>query len=252
MKVMRKLKCIISYDGTNFSGYQVQPNKRTIQWELEKALAQIHKGKQIRIYASGRTDAGVHAKGQVIHFETDLDISTDNWKKALNALLPEDIYIQMVESVSDECHAQFDAIEKEYRYFVLNSCEKDIFKRNYMYFYPYDLDIHMIQNACKLFEGTHDFTSFCSARSTVKGSKVRTLYEVTCEKNDDEITFILRGNGFLYNMVRIIVGVLLEVGSGKTTERDIEQMFAAKDRTFAGKTAPPEGLYLWHVKYENN
>ena len=143
-------------------------------------------------------------------------------------------------------------MEKEYRYIVLNKKERDVFKRNYMYYYPYPLQIDKIQQACKLFEGTHDFTSFCSARSTVKGSKVRTLNEVRCEENDDEITFILRGNGFLYNMVRIIVGVLLEVGSGKTTERDIEQMFAAKDRTFAGKTAPPEGLYLWHVKYENN
>lgn len=249
---MKKIKCTFSYDGTNFSGSQIQPNKRTVQAEMEKALSKIHKGNPVRLYPSGRTDSGVHARGQVAHFDTMLEMPPENWQKALNALLPKDLFVVHVEEVEANFHAQFDAMEKEYRYIVLNKKERDVFKRNYMYYYPYPLQIEKIQQACKLFEGTHDFTSFCSARSTVKGSKVRTLNEVRCEENDDEITFILRGNGFLYNMVRIIVGVLLEVGSGKTTERDIEQMFAAKDRTFAGKTAPPEGLYLWHVKYENN
>lgn len=249
---MQKLKCTVSYDGTNFSGSQIQPNKRTIQFEIEKAMKQIHKGKQIRIYASGRTDTGVHAKGQVFHFETDLAIPQRNWKKALNAILPDDIYVIKVEHVSLDFHAQFDAIEKEYRYFVLNRKENDIFRRNYTYFYPFEVDMDEIRQACKLFEGTHDFTSFCSARSTVKGSKVRTLYEVSCEKCDDEIIFILRGNGFLYNMVRIIVGVLLDVGSGKISTSDIEEMFRVKDRTAAGKTAPPNGLFLWAVKYEDD
>ncbi|MEJ8778426.1 tRNA pseudouridine(38-40) synthase TruA [Pseudogracilibacillus sp. ICA-222130] len=249
---MQKIKCTFSYDGTNFSGSQIQPNKRTVQAEMEKALSKMHKGNPVRLYPSGRTDSGVHAKGQVAHFDTTLQMPSENWKKALNALLPNDLFVVHVEEVATNFHAQFDAVEKEYRYIVLNKKERDVFKRNYTYYYPYPLQIKKIQQACKLFEGTHDFTSFCSARSTVKGSKVRTLYEVRCEENNGEITFILRGNGFLYNMVRIIVGVLLEVGSGKTTEEDIEQMFAAKDRTFAGKTAPPEGLYLWHVKYENN
>lgn len=249
---MHKLKCTVSYDGTNFSGSQIQPNKRTIQFEIEKAIKKIHKGKQIRIYASGRTDTGVHAVGQVFHFETDLVISGNNWKKALNAILPDDIYVKKVENVSRNFHAQFDAIEKEYRYFVLNSKEADVFKRNYTYFYPFALDMDKIKQACKLFEGTHDFTSFCSARSTVKGTKVRTLYEVSCEKQGDEIVFILRGNGFLYNMVRIIVGVLLDVGSGKLSMNEIEEMFRKKDRSAAGKTAPPTGLFLWTVKYEND
>lgn len=249
---MHKLKCTVSYDGTNFSGSQIQPNKRTIQFEIEKAIKKIHKGKQIRIYASGRTDTGVHAMGQVFHFETDLVIPGSNWKKALNAILPDDIYVKKVENVARNFHAQFDAIEKEYRYFILNSKEVDVFKRNYSYFYPFAIDMDKIKQACKLFEGTHDFTSFCSARSTVKGTKVRTLYEVSCEKQADEIVFVLRGNGFLYNMVRIIVGVLLDVGSGKLSMNDIEEMFRKKDRSAAGKTAPPTGLFLWTVKYEND
>ncbi len=249
---MHKLKCTVSYDGTNFSGSQLQPNKRTIQFEIEKAIKKIHKGKQIRIYASGRTDTGVHAVGQVFHFETDLVIPRNNWKKALNAILPDDIYVKKVENVSRNFHAQFDAIEKEYRYFVLNNKEADVFKRNYSYYYPFAIDMDKINQACKLFEGTHDFTSFCSARSTVKGTKVRTLYEVSCERQADEIVFILRGNGFLYNMVRIIVGVLLDVGSGKLSMNEIEEMFRKKDRSAAGKTAPPTGLFLWTVKYEND
>lgn len=247
---MEKLKCTVSYDGTHFSGSQIQPNKRTVQSEIEKALLRIHKGKPIQIYSSGRTDAGVHARAQVFHFETDLKIPLANWKKALNTLLPADIDIKQVEQVPLDFHAQFDAIEKEYRYFVYNSKERDVFKRNYTYFYPYEIDIKRIQKACSLFEGTHDFTSFCSARSTAKGSKERTLYEVSCKKQGEEIQFILRGNGFLYHMVRIIVGVLLDSGSGKIERADIEEMFRKKNRTFAGKTIPPEGLFLWNVKYE--
>ncbi|MEI3607854.1 tRNA pseudouridine(38-40) synthase TruA [Pseudogracilibacillus sp. SE30717A] len=246
---MKKLKCTISYDGTHFSGYQVQPNKRTVQLEIEHVLKRIHKGKNIRVYASGRTDSGVHAKGQVIHFETDLQIPVDKWKDALNAIIPKDIYVKKVEEVSLDFHAQYDAIEKEYRYFILNSKEPDVFKRNYMYYYPFPIDIDAMQEACNYLEGTHDFTSFCSARSNVKGSKERTLYEVSCQKEGNELQFILRGNGFLYNMVRIIVGVLLDVGSGKITAADIEAMLKQKDRTAAGITVPPTGLFLWEVSY---
>src|SRR5699024_4129745 len=130
--------------------------------------------------------------------------------------------------------------------------DRDVFTRNYAYYYPYELNREKIKAACRLFEGTHDFTSFCSAKSTVKGSKVRTLYEVRCDVNKDELVFTLRGDGFLYNMVRIIVSVLLEVGNGRTDVSAIDQMFAAKNRSLASKTAPPEGLYLWDVKYEKN
>src|SRR5699024_7449617 len=197
---MKRLKCLISYDGKRFSGFQIQPNKRTIQGEIEKALMKLHKLEHIRIYGSGRTDAGVHAKGQVFHFDTHLILEEKQWHKALNALLPDDIYIKSVEKVPNSFHSRFDAVEKEYRYYVLNSRERDVFKRNYSYYNPQTLNMEAIQAACLTFEGTHDFTSFCSHRTTVKGDKVRTLYEVSCSKNKDEIEFILRGNGFLYNM----------------------------------------------------
>lgn len=246
---MRKIKCTISYDGTNFFGSQIQPNKRTVQQEIEKVLTRMHKGTEKKIVLSGRTDAGVHAQGQVFHVETDLKILEENWKKALNAQLPDDIYVHEVEYVNTFFHARFDAKEKEYRYFVLNSREPNIFQRNYSYFEPSPLDIEAIRIACKIFEGTQDFTSFSSARATVKGSKVRTLFEVSCHEHNEMIVFILRGNGFLYNMVRIIVGALIDVGKGKLTPNDIAEIMRKKDRSCAGKTMPPQGLFLWKVRY---
>lgn len=249
---MQKLKCTISYDGTNFSGYQIQPNKRTVQSEIEKVLTQMHKGKSIRIYSSGRTDAGVHARGQVFHFETNLHIPVENWKKALNSQLPEDIYVHRVERVKDHFHAQFSAVAKEYRYFVLLTEERDVFLRNYRLMTKDTFDDALLEAACRSFEGTHDFTAFSSARSTVKGSKVRTLYEVDFRRNGQELIFMLRGDGFLYHMVRIIVSVLLEAGRGDITPQQIRDIFAKKDRGMYGKTLPPQGLFLWNVIYGEN
>ena len=247
---MERIKCIVSYDGTDFSGYQIQPNKRTIQGEFEHVLSKIHKGDNIRIYASGRTDAGVHAVGQVIHFDTPLKMKECNWMKAINTLLPEDIYVKKCTIASPNFHARFSAKEKEYRYYIDYSKERNVFKRNYAYHYPYDLDINRIQKACKHLEGTHDFTTFSSAKTTTKGDKVRTLYEVSCSKNVDTIRFVVRGNGFLYHMVRIIIGVLLDVGRGFMEPEDIVDMIEKRDRKYAGKTVPPQGLYLYEVKYK--
>lgn len=249
---MEKLKCTISYDGTNFSGYQIQPNKRTIQAEIEKVLTGMHKGSPIRIYSSGRTDAGVHAKGQVFHFETNLQIPPENWRKALNSQLPGDIFVHQVVEVGEDFHARFSAVEKEYRYFVHLSEERNVFLRNYRYMTNRTLDDTLLEAACRVFEGTHDFTAFSSARSTVKGSKVRTLRKVEVHRDGDELIFILRGDGFLYHMVRIIVGVLLEAGEGIITPEQINEMFATKVRKPYGKTLPPEGLFLWKVLYEDN
>lgn len=246
---MVKLKLTLSYDGTNFSGYQVQPNKRTVQSELEKALQRMHKQKDIKVYASGRTDTGVHAIGQVVHFESFLELEEEKWKRALNTLLPEDIAITQVEAVSNDFHARFDALEKEYRYFVLVDKVHDVFKRNYVHQIKESLDLKAIQQACSYLVGTHDFTTFSSARATVKGSKVRTLNEARCEASEDGFTFIFRGDGFLYHMVRILVGTLLEVGAGKRDPAHIPLLIDQKDRSAAGKTAPPQGLYLWEVSY---
>ncbi|MBC5638582.1 tRNA pseudouridine(38-40) synthase TruA [Ornithinibacillus sp. BX22] len=246
---MLKIKCTISYDGTNFHGYQVQPDKRTVQQEIEHALEKIHKGEKIHIHASGRTDTGVHAKGQTIHFETNLDIPGNSWRKALNALLPSDVYVTHAEIVSNDFHARYNVVEKEYRYFLLNTKNPDVFRRNHVYHFPYKLDIEAIQEACRYLEGTHDFTTFSSAKATVKGDKVRTLYEVSCNQDNGQIEFIFRGSGFLYNMVRILVGTLIDVGQGKISPPDIGTLLEAKDRKYAGKTAPAQGLFLWRVSY---
>ncbi|MGM8212789.1 tRNA pseudouridine(38-40) synthase TruA [Virgibacillus sp. W0430] len=246
---MEKLKCIISYDGTNFSGFQIQPKKRTIQGEIEKALLKMHKGEHIRIQASGRTDTGVHAKGQVIHFTSTIQMEEQNWRRALNTLLPDDLRIQDVKKVPASFHARFDAVEKEYHYIIDTRAEKDLFRRNYVYHFPYKLDMDAIQQACVFLEGTHDFTTFSSARATTKGSKIRTLYHVSCNPRGEDIEFILRGDGFLYHMVRIIVGVLLDVGQGHIAPNQINVLLEKKDRTLAGKTVPAQGLYLYEVAY---
>src|SRR5690606_34961160 len=141
--------------------------------------------------------------------------------------------------------SRYNVREKEYRYFVLNKKEPDIFNRNYIFHYPYRVDIQLIEEACKHLIGTHDFTTFSSAKATVKGDKIRTLFEATCIRDDDRIEFRFRGSGFLYNMVRILVGTLLDVGQGRKKPTDIKRMLEAKDRKLAGKTAPAHGLYLW-------
>lgn len=248
--MVKKVKCVLSYDGTNFSGFQIQPDERTVQGELELALKKLHKGKAIRLHPSGRTDAGVHAKRQVIHFESPLEITELSWVKALNAMVPDDIVILETSYEADDFHARYNACEKEYRYYVLNTTNKDVFKRHYVYQFPYSLNIERIKQACKYFEGKHDFTTFSSAKATIKGSKVRTLTEVSCQKNGNELEFIFRGDGFLYNMVRIIVGTLLDIGQGRQNLTDISLLLEKRDRQLLGKTAPPEGLYLWNVHYE--
>lgn len=246
---MQRYKCVISYDGAEFSGYQVQPNKRTVQGELESVLTKMHKRDGIKVTGSGRTDAGVHAKGQVIHFDSSLSISELKWKVALNSLLPEDISILSVEKAGDNFHARFDTVGKEYHYHLNVSLDRDPFLRNYAYQYPYKLNYEAMREASMYLLGTHDFTSFCSAKTDVV-DKVRTIEEI--DFSVDKELFILRfvGNGFLYNMVRILVGTLLEIGAGTRSPKEIITILEKRDRRFAGKTAPAEGLYLWEVYYK--
>jgi tRNA pseudouridine38-40 synthase len=246
---MPRLKATIAYDGTHFSGYQVQPGKRTVQLAIESSLKQMHKGQDIRITASGRTDAGVHAVGQVIHFDSSFNIPEVNWPRALNALLPDDIYIKKVENVSDQFHARFDVTQKEYRFKLLNRSSPDLFRRLYTVHIPEPLDIGRMQEAADYIKGTHDFTSFCAANTSVV-DKVRTisLLEVLPAPGD-EIHVRMKGNGFLYQMVRIIVGQLVTIGKGKAEPAIVQDILNAKDRQKAFPTAPPQGLYLWEVKY---
>jgi tRNA pseudouridine38-40 synthase len=248
--MMTRIKCKVSYDGTNYCGFQVQPNDRTVQGLIELALKKIHKGEIVRIFASGRTDSGVHALGQVFHFDTQLQIPAERWVVALNTILPDDISILEADEVSPDFHARYDVQMKEYRYRVFNRKHADVFRRNYALHIPYHLDVQLMKKVLREFIGTHDFSSFCGSKSD-KVDKVRTIYEADLIENDDELIFRFVGNGFLFNMVRIIVGTCLMVGNGKIQENDIISIINKRDRTFAGKTSAAHGLYLWDVYYDN-
>ena len=248
---MRRMALWAMYDGTQFSGYQVQPGKRTVQSEIERALATLHKGTEIRIHSSGRTDTGVHARGQVIHFDTTLQIPVERWPKAINSCLADDVRIIEAAVVPDDFHSRYDAIQKEYHYRVLIEQKPDVWKRNTTYHFPFPLNYPKMEEAASLLMGTHDFSSFCASNTSVK-DKVRTLSRVSVELVGDELVFKLVGNGFLYNMVRIIVGTLLEVGIEKREPSSMSYILQKKDRSLAGKTAPGNGLFLRKVYYNND
>lgn len=245
---MQRYKCVVAYDGTRFAGYQVQPQKRTVQGEIEGALKKLHKGSYVKVSASGRTDAGVHAKGQVIHFDSTLQIPESKWTVAVNSLLPDDIAVISTVATAADFHARFDAKGKEYRYYVQLTSRKDPFNRHYLYQYPYKLNVSAMKEASAYLIGTHDFTSFCSAKTEVE-DKVRSIREIELIEKEGMLIFRFVGNGFLYNMVRILVGTLLEVGSGVRDIHTMQEILEKKDRALAGKTAPAHGLYLWEVFY---
>lgn len=246
---MVRYKAIIAYDGTNFSGFQSQINGRTVQDEIEKTLSKIA-NQAIKIRGSGRTDAGVHALGQVIDFNWPFERAPEKLRFALDTQTPADIAINQMELVSDDFHSRYQAKEKIYEFRVDIGKPRSPFRRFYSSYYPYELDVEKIKRALPDFLGTHDFTSFCSGKSVVK-SKTRTVYEATMEMNEDkdEMVFTFRGDGFLYNMIRIMVGTLLKIGNGRISPDAIPQIIAACDRNAAGPTAHPEGLYLKEVKY---
>lgn len=248
---MARYACKLAYDGTEFSGYQVQPEKRTVQAVVEHALEKIHKGQPVPVTASGRTDAGVHAKAQVIHFDSTLQMEQRNWLQALNVHLPSDVVVEQVSEVEEDFHARFQPIGKEYRYYIHHGDVPNVFRRNHALHSKQPLDVPAMQTAAQYLLGTHDFSAFCAANTAVV-DKVRTITNVSIQPNDGELEFSIRGNGFLYNMVRIIVGTLIEVGTGKRTAKEIETILASQDRTQAGKTAAAQGLFLWHVDYETD
>lgn len=248
---MPRYKAIIAYDGTNFNGFQTQPNGRTVQAEFEKTLRMMNNGKTITIFGSGRTDAGVHAAGQVIHFDYPHTRELEKMRYALDTQTPEDIAVKSVEIVSDDFHARYHVIEKTYQFRVDIGKPRNPFKRFYASYFPYQVDTDKIQRALTDLIGTHDFTSFCASGTEIE-DKVRTIHEASLEMNEakDELIFTFRGDGFLYKMIRILVGTLLKMGNGRMDETLIPEIIAAKDRNFAGPTAHPEGLYLVEVKYE--
>lgn len=240
----------IAYDGTLFSGYQKQPRERTVQGELEKALKEINGGKKVTAHASGRTDAKVHAIAQKVHFDLDTKITVDKLEKALNSLLPEDIYVKKAEEVNDDFHARFSAIGKEYIY-ILNMGEYNPLERNYVYQHNKKLDVVEMERAMKYLEGTHNFKSFTKADEE-KEDYVRTISQTNLirdTKDVNKITLVFVGTGFLRYMVRNIVGTLIEVGEGKRRSEEVIDILRKEDRKVAGKTANAEGLYLKNVFY---
>ena len=246
---MRRLKAIISYDGTQFSGYQVQPGERTVQAEVERVLAIMHKGHNVKVTASGRTDARVHATGQTLHFDTPLAIPVEKYMKALNVQLPRDIRVLSIEEVADDFHARYSVTGKRYRY--IWSCEsvQSPFRRHYtVETNGVKPDVKAMQDAAKAIIGTHDFSCFCAANTSVQ-NKVRTVNALEFEWHGEELHMVIEGSGFLYNMVRIIAGTLWEVGIGRREVKKVETVVASMDRDKAGKTAPPQGLYLEKVFY---
>ena len=243
----KNIKLKIAYDGTLFHGFQVQPNLRTVQGVLQQTVESIV-GHPVSIIGSGRTDAGVHAKGQVVNFHTTSRVPLEKWPIVLNVKLPNDLVVEAAEEVPEDWHARFYATGKVYRYMIDRGPHPNVFTRHYAYHYPYPLRIEPMIEAAKGLEGRHDFTSFCAANTPVE-DKVRLLHAVELQEDGHLLIITCRGEGFLYNMVRIIVGTLLDVGRGKIASSDIPAILQARDRTRAGLTAPAHGLTMWEVLY---
>lgn len=259
-KMTRRILLRVAYDGTNYHGWQLQPNAATIEGELNRALCALT-GEEIVVTGASRTDAGVHALGNVAVFDTTSRIPAEKFSYALNQRLPEDIVIQSSKQVADDFHPRHCDCRKTYEYDIINRTFPLPAYRNTAYFLYGTLNIEAMRRACQAFLGEHDFASFCAAGAQVQ-TTVRTIYslEVECrpltEANvgsaDQLLTIRVKGNGFLYNMVRIIAGTLVEVGRGHIKPEEVAGIIAAKDRAKAGPTAPARGLRLVEIEYRKN
>jgi len=238
---------IVEYDGTNYHGFQIQPQQQTIQGEIESALAKITQ-EEIRIVGAGRTDAGVHAKGQVISFSTSQDRLPGELRRALNAVLPRDIVIHEIREVSEGFHARYSALSREYRYSIWNALTRSPLIERFVYHYPQPLDSTRMNKACSCLVGTHDFASFGGPPKR-GGSTVRTLYRAECAREGDLVYVVLMADAFLCRMVRGLVSALLQVGTGKLAPDDLRGILLAKDRSLVKVTVPPQGLCLVKVDY---
>jgi tRNA pseudouridine38-40 synthase len=251
---MPTFKLTLAYDGTDFAGWQWQPAKRTIQGELEAALERIT-GQATRCIASGRTDAGVHALGQVVSLSSDTRLAPEVLTKALNAELPEDMLVFSVEPAADHFHALRDAVRKRYRYVIEDGRLRDLFARRYLWHIYQRLNVAAMQAAAAPLVGTHDFASYETSGSP-RLTTTRTIFDLHVERQPAELTeriiIEVEADGFLYNMVRNIVGTLVAVGKGKQPIEWPAQVLAHRDRKEAGMTAPPQGLFLAGVEYEAN
>jgi len=261
----RNIKLTIEYDGTNFCGWQTQTARngstkqtnrsahRTVQGEIEKALKKIFK-KNLNLAGSGRTDSGVHALGQVAHFKMSSSMPVEEMQSALNANLPEDIAIIKIEEVPLDFHAQYSVKSKTYRYTILNTNSRCAQQRNFCLYYPYKLNTRRMREEAKYLIGCKDFKSFTASdpakcKANKKENTVRTIKRLAITRKGENLIFEIEANGFLYKMVRNIVGTLLEVGRGKLERGSIKQILSQKDRNAAGNTAKPKGLALLEVRY---
>ncbi|MPW24484.1 tRNA pseudouridine(38-40) synthase TruA [Alkalibaculum sp. M08DMB] len=246
---MRNFKLIIAYDGSRYQGWQrLNDSDLTIQGKLEKVISEMI-GSPIEIIGSGRTDAGVHARGQVANFHTNSSLTTHEIHRYINQYLPQDIVVTEVVEVSHRFHSRYNAKSKKYVYAIWNHWIQSPFDRKYSYYFPTELDIDAMKSASRKLIGTHDFIGFSSLKK-VKKSTVRTIYEISIEKKGHLLNFNILGNGFLYNMIRIIMGSLIDIGLHKRDVSHIEEILANKNREDAGMTIPPHGLFLEEVHYQ--
>ncbi|OGP72847.1 MAG: tRNA pseudouridine(38-40) synthase TruA [Deltaproteobacteria bacterium RBG_16_50_11] len=245
---MRTIKLTIEYDGTNYQGWQVQPQGSTIQGVIEEKLS-VLTGEKVHLIGAGRTDAGAHASGQVAHFKTESSLKVLTVQKALNSLLPSDMVIRKVEEVDENFHARKSSRSKIYEYRVLNETVRSPFQREYAWHIPYPLNWGEMKRATKKLIGQHDFSSFRSAGSSTRTSVRKVVRAEWKGSRDGLIRFEIEANGFLKQMVRAIVGTLVEVGKGKISAAEFQGIIESKDRKEAGPTAPAHGLFLKEVKY---
>lgn len=243
-----RVKCVVSYDGSQFHGFQVQNKERTVQGEIQKALRKINE-EEVIIHASGRTDAKVHAVRQVFHFDTKKELPAEQWKRAINHFMPNDIYILDACYVNENFHSRYSALKKEYRY-ILNTKEYNPFQTNYVLQYGKPLNVELMKKASKMFLGEHNFASFCSYDQY--GNTIRTLYSFDIEENDGIITFRLVGNGFRRYMVRHLVGGVIQVGAERISWEILLEMLESCGKKKCLFKAKPQGLYLQEVYYEED
>ncbi|MBI4744301.1 MAG: tRNA pseudouridine(38-40) synthase TruA [Actinobacteria bacterium] len=245
---MRNIKLILEYLGTNYAGFQKQPELTTIQGKLEEILS-IFLREEIKVIGSGRTDAGVHAAGQVVNFKTNSDVTIRRLWWSVNGMLPYDIKIIKAEDVDESFNARRDAVSRIYRYYILNRNYPSVFKKDFVYFFARPLNLEKIKETLGCFIGKHDFSSFC--RIDLKRSSVRNVKRFECSLEDDFIIFEIEADSFLHSMVRTIVGMLIEAGLGRVDPEEVKNVLNSKGKIKGGPVAPSVGLVLWEVKYKN-
>lgn len=246
--MMQNYKAVLQYDGTRYDGWQKQENtEKTIQGKLELLLSRIA-GLPVQVHGSGRTDAGVHAMGQVANFCMDTTLSTEELRAKINSYLPTDILVVSLEPVSERFHSRLNAKRKTYVYRMAQPGYQNVFLRNYVTFLEEPVDVERMREAANLLLGEHDFKSFCT-KKRMKKTTVRRMDAITIEEKDGLITIRYTGNGFLYHMVRILTGTLMEVGTGQRSVQEIPGILAKKDRQAAGFLMPAQGLFLEKVEY---